>query len=156
MQPCHANVSRRTFNALALAAMPMVGSQANRVEDRRAQFAQDVARSYDGQSIALDLDDVDRVFREIRSPVLGVGVAAGEERAVLACEAAMREACGLGGHTLAIVAFPPRDWRLSECTRVFRTVLSGLDARATVIFGVCHDERLAPGSARVSLLTGRG
>lgn len=156
MQPCHANLSRRTFNALTLSALPVMGAHAKGLQDRRAQFAQDVARSYESQYIALDLNDVDSVFRAVRSPVLGVGVAAGAERAVLACEAAVHDARGLGDHALAIIAFPPRDWRLAECTRVFRTVLAERDARATVIFGVCHDERLAQGSARVSLLTGRG
>lgn len=154
MQAGHPGLSRRTFGALAMAVLPAVESGAADVDHRRAQFARDLARSYERQYVAIDLHDVNGVFQGMREPVLGVGVATGPDRAVLAAQAAVRDAGRLGDQALVIIAFPPRQWRLSEYTRVLRNVGARLAADATAIYGICDDETLTGGSVRVSVLTG--
>ena len=154
MEAVHPGLSRRTFGFFAMAVLPAVESGAADVDHRRAQFARDVARSYERQYVAIDLHDVHGVFQNMRRPVLGVGVATGPHRAVLAAQAAVRDAGRMGDQTLLIIAFPPRQWRLSEYTGVLRNVGARLDADATVIYGVCDDETLTDGSVRVSVVTG--
>jgi cell division GTPase FtsZ len=154
MEAGRAGLSRRTFGALAMSVLPAAKSAAADGDHRRAQFARDVARSYERQYVAIDLQDVDGVFQGMRRPVLGVGVATGPHRAVLAAQAALRDAGRVGDQTLVMIAFRPGQWRLREYTRVLRTVGARLDAGATAIYGVCDDETLPDGSVRVSVLTG--
>ena len=148
------HLGRRAFGALAFTAWPAVASRAQGSADRHAQFATDIARSYERQYVALDMEDVNEVFRSLRRPVLGVGVATGPDRAVLACEAALRDAGSVASHALVVLAFPPRAWRLREYTQVLREVGPRLRADASVIYALCDDDRLAAGSARASVLTG--
>lgn len=148
------HLGRRAFSTLALAAWPAIAARPRPTGDRHAQFASDIARSYACQYVALDMQDVNDVFRSLRAPVLGVGMATGPDRAALACQAALRDTGGVASHAVVVIAFPPHAWRLREYTSVIRTVGAGLAPGTTVIYALCDDALLAPGSARVGVLTG--
>lgn len=141
------------FAAVVRAALPVGSSSQGR--GVRARFLDDVARSYKCQHVALDMEDLEVVFRGVQSPVLGVGAAAGEHRAELAARQAFREAGGrAAAHALIVLAFPPGDWRLSEFKLAFVAVREHMDPDTFILLGACEDERLARGTMRVSIFLG--
>jgi len=147
-------LSRRAFSALAAAVLsaPAIGDAS---ETRLEQFVEDLIRSYESQYTALDMEDVNMAFRVLQEPVLGVGVAAGSDRATVAANAAVRSArVQAGQNALVVVAFPTGDWRLREFSEVINSFRPLFGASGMMIFGLCVDERLARGSARVSVLAG--
>lgn len=121
----------------------------------RARFLDDVAHTYKNPIVRIDIEDLEVVFRGVRSPALGVGTASGENRAKLAAQQAVRGAGGRSAeHALIVLAFPRGDRRLSESKLARSVVREQMEPDTFIICGVIEDERLARGTMRVSVLLG--
>ena len=141
------------FASVVRAALP-VGSS-SQGPGARARFLQDVARTYRNPIVKIDFEDLEVVLRGVRSPSLGVGTASGENRAKLATQQAIREASGpFPEHALIVLAFPPRDLRLSESKLARSLVREQMEPNTFIICGLIEDEQLARGTMRVSVLLG--
>lgn len=147
-------LGRRAFAALAIAAVPAASVHVRGAEMRQAQFLRDLALSYEQQLIGVDMEDVDIVFRGLRAPVLGYGVASGLGRAAAAAEAAVRDAGRVGGHLLVVIAAAPGNWQYGEHKLAFNTVLDHATADEYAIYAPCEDPSVPAGQMRVSILTG--
>ena len=133
------------FAALVRAALP-VGSS-SQGPGARARFLDDVVRAYKNPIVRIDIEDLEVVFRDARSPALGVGTASGESRAKLAAQQAIREAGGRSAaHALIVLAFPPGDRRQSESKLARDVVREPMDSDTFIICGVIDDEQLARGT----------
>jgi hypothetical protein len=150
---CESSMERRTFNSL-LASLPLAGRAGEATPDPQGTFATDVARSYEQQRVAFDMEDVAAIFDGIRDPSLAVAVASGADTHVAAARAAMRRLGGIRAHTLVIIATPPGEGRLLAFKQAMNTVRAHADPDGMVIYGACDDSTLAAGSVRVSILTG--
>lgn len=121
----------------------------------RARFLDDVVRTYKSPIVKIDIEDLEVVFRGVRSPSLGVGTASGETRAKLATQQAIHEAgARLAEHALIVLAFPPEDRRTSESKLARSLVRERMEPDTFIICGVIEDRRLARGTMRVSVLLG--
>lgn len=141
------------FASVVRAALPV--SSSSQGPGVRARFLDDVARTYKNPIVKIDVEDLEVVFRGVKSPSLGVGTASGESRAKLAAQQAVREAGGrFAGHALIVLAFPPGDRRLSESKLARSLVREQMEPDTFIISGVIEDERLAQGTMRVSVLLG--
>jgi len=80
------------FAAVVRAALP--ANSCSQGPGLRARFLDDVARPYKSPIVKIDIEDLEVVFRGVRSPSLGVGTASGESRAKRAAQQAFREAGG--------------------------------------------------------------
>jgi hypothetical protein len=150
MQSHASPLSRRAFNALALSFLPTAPCLGG-ATDRYAQFTRDLVRSYELQSVALDMEDVENVFRGMRDPLLCVGVAS---TAVLAAQAALRTASSLGSHSLVVIAVAPGEGKFRDYKFAYNTVRDLSAAESCIIYSACNGPSLPAGSVRVSLLTG--
>lgn len=124
------------------------------MHSRHAQFLRDLAWSFERQVVALDMEDINTVLSSLHYPTLRVGIAGGADRVGRAAEAALPEQTQRLQHALVIITFPAGEGRLSEYKTFFDVVRSRLHPDTFIIFGACHDERLASGAARVSALVG--
>jgi cell division GTPase FtsZ len=95
------------------------------------------------------------VFRDARSPVLGVGTGSGDGRALKAAEQVIQATGGrCAAHALIVVAFAPGDMRNSEGRLAARPIYQRMDTDCFVCVGVIEDEQLVRGTMRVSALIG--
>jgi hypothetical protein len=147
-------LSRRSFGAFALAALPGRATAAPASSLQLAHFSRDVARCLEAQVVGIDLADVKTVFDGITAPVLGVGLGSGAQRGKQAVAAALEGFDRVGPFSLTIVYVPFRTWRQTDFRDVCRAVCAVADSTGLTIFGVLHDEHLASDSMQVAILTG--
>lgn len=140
------------FATVLRAALPF--GSASRGRGVRSQFLEDLARSYEAKLAEIDMEDLEVVFRGVRSPALGVATASGPDRAHLAALEAFGEAGGRAApHCLIVLAFPG-DRRFDEPKRAFIAVREHMDPDTFILLTACVDERLAGGTMRTSVLLG--
>jgi len=121
----------------------------------RGQFLRDLDRVRRNRVSKIDILDMEVVFRDARSPVLGVGIASGDGRSLRAAEQVVRATGGrCAAHTLIVVAFAPGDMRNSEGKMAARPIYQRMDTDCFVCVGVIEDEQLERGTIRVSALVG--
>ncbi|MBU6414679.1 cell division protein FtsZ [Patescibacteria group bacterium] len=106
--------------------------------------------------VNVDFADVRTIMENQGSALMGVGVSAGENRAVQAAQAAISSplldisingAKGVlfnvsGGHDLSM-------WEINEAAKV---ITESIDRDAKLIFGAVHDERLKKGEIKITVI----
>ncbi len=106
--------------------------------------------------VNVDFADVRAILQDAGSALMGVGVAAGEERALEAAKNAINSplldiaidgARGVlfnisGGQDLTM-------WEINEAAKV---ITENVDKEAKIIFGAVHDERLKKGEVKVTVI----
>ena len=106
--------------------------------------------------VNVDFADVRAILQDAGSALMGVGVAAGEERAMEAAKNAINSplldiaidgARGVlfnisGGQDLTM-------WEINEAAKV---ITENVDKEAKIIFGAVHDERLKKGEVKVTVI----
>jgi cell division GTPase FtsZ len=142
------------FTSVVRAGLPV--SSSSQGPGVRGQFLRDLDRVRKNQISKIDIVDIDVVFRNARSPVLGVGTASGDSfRSLRAAEQVVRATGGrCAAHALIVVAFAPGDMGNSEGRRAARPIYQRMDTDCFVCVGVIEDERLARGTIRMSALIG--
>jgi len=121
----------------------------------RGQFLRDLERVRENRVSRIDILDMEVVFRDARSPVLGVGTGSGDGRALKAAEQVIQATGGrCAAHALIVVAFAPGDMRNSEGRLAARPIYQRMDTDCFVCVGVIEDEQLVRGTMRVSALIG--
>jgi len=142
------------FPPIVRAALPV--SSSSQGPGVRCQFLRDLDRARRSRVSKIDILDIEVVFRDARSPVLGVGIASGDSRSLRAAEQVVRATGGrCAAHTLIVVAFAPGDMRNSEGRIAARPIYQRMNSDCFVCVGVIEDEQLARGTIRVSALIGR-
>lgn len=106
--------------------------------------------------INVDFADVRAIMQDAGSALMGVGIAAGEDRATAAAKAAVSSplldisingARGVlfnvsGGQDLTM-------WEINEAAKV---ITESIDKDAKVIFGAVHDERIKKGELKITVI----
>ena len=153
MQPEGSPSASSDFAAVIRRALPV--SCSSQGPGVRTQFLRDLAGSYRYQQRAIDMVDLDVVFRNAQSPRLGVATASGEQRAATAAMQAFLAAGGRRAqYGLLIAAFPPGYKRYIEPKLAFNALRGNWDPDVFLEWGFYEDERLASDAARVSVLLG--
>lgn len=151
-------VDRRAFSVFLASALPSAGAAPHRgglaATTDREQFLRDLMRSFEQQITGLDMADVRSVLAGLRTPSFRSCVASGSDRAGQATRRGMAGRHSSVGWALVVAAFRPGEIRWSEYKAVCDLTRACLDPQAFIIFGACHDDRLTPGSVRVSALLG--
>ena len=142
------------FAAVVRAALPV--SSSSQGPGVRAQFLDDVERTYKRPLVRIDILDLDVLFREVREPALGIGIASGEGRAMAAAQQAFHEISKRRGapNALIVLAFAPGEMRLGESQLAWVVIRELLGEDGFVLRGLIEDEQLARGTLRVSVLVG--
>lgn len=141
------------FASVVRAALP--ASSSSQGPGVRGQFLRDLDRVRKNRISKIDILDIEVVFRDARSPVLGVGTASGDGRSLRAAEQVVRATGGrCAPHALIVVAFAPGDMQNSEGRMAARPIYQRMDTDCFVCVGVIEDEQLARGKIRVSALIG--
>lgn len=141
------------FASVVRAALPV--SSCSQGPGLRGQFLRDLERVTKNPIVKIDLLDMEVVFRDARSPTLGVGTASGNYRPQRAAEQAF-QATGSrsASHALIVVAFAPGDMRNGEGRMAARAIYQHMQEDSFVNVGVLEDEQLARGTIRVSAFIG--
>jgi len=111
--------------------------------------------------INVDFADVRAIMQDTGSALMGVGVAAGEERASNAAKAAISSPLldisinGARGVLFNVSGGPDLTmWEINEAANV---ITESIDKDAKVIFGAVHDEKLKKGEMKITVIaTGFG
>lgn len=141
------------FASVVRAALPVSSSSLG--PGARGRFLRDLERVSKNPIVKIDILDIEVVFRDARSPTLGVGTASGNYRPQRAAEQAF-QATGsrCGSHALIVVAFAPGDMRNGEGKIAARAIYQHMEEDCFVNVGVIEDEQLERGTIRVSALIG--
>ena len=106
--------------------------------------------------INVDFADVRAVMQDAGSAIMGVGVAAGEDRAVHAARAAINSPLldisidGARGILFNVSGGPDMTmWEINEAAKV---ITESVDKEAKLIFGAVHDERLKKGELKITVV----
>lgn len=121
----------------------------------RRQFLRDLDCVRKNRISKIDILDMEVVFRDALSPMLGVGTASGDGRSLRAAEQVV-QATGsrCAANALIVVAFAPGDMRNGEGRMAARPIYQRMETDCFVCVGVIEDEHLAHGMIRVSALIG--
>lgn len=111
--------------------------------------------------INVDFADVRSVIQDSGTAVVGIGVAAGQDRAVQAVNQAMNspllEMSPEGAHGVLLGIAGGRDMRMTEINEAAKLVSQAADPAAKIIFGAYYDRNLKPNQIKVILIaTGLG
>ncbi len=106
--------------------------------------------------VNVDFADVRAVMQDAGSAIMGVGLAAGEDRAVTAARAAVSSPLldiaidGARGVLFNVSGGPDMTmWEINEAAKV---ITDSIDKDAKLIFGAVHDERLKKGELKVTVI----
>jgi cell division GTPase FtsZ len=141
------------FSKVVRAGLPVNSSSQGR--DVRGRFLRDVVHTYKNPIVGIDIEDLEVVFRGVRSPALGVGVASGNYRPQRAAQQAFQAAGGRSAaHALIVVAFALGDMRNGEGKIAAREIYQHMDPDCFINIGLIEDEQISRGTIRVSVLLG--
>ncbi len=106
--------------------------------------------------INVDFADVRSVMQDGGSAIVGMGVAAGAERAVNAVNQALHspllEVNPEGAKSVLLGISGGRDLRINEVNEAAKLVAQTVDPGAKIIFGAYHDRRLKHNQLRITLV----
>lgn len=127
--------------------------------DSQMRMAHDIAAMLmQPGNVGVDYLDVCDVLGAGRQLTSGIGIAAGEDRAVRATHAAMKwldPAWPRWSAVLVSIAFGPGNGKLSESRMAMNVAWQACSSDARLLYGTSRDKRLAPGEMRVSLVATR-
>lgn len=96
--------------------------------------------------INLDFADIKAVMKDAGAAIIGIGVAAGQERAAsaanLAISSPLLETSIEGAKGVLFSVSGGRDLKMSEIQNVAKIISESVDPGAKIIFGAYHDKRL--------------
>lgn len=105
--------------------------------------------------INVDFADIRAVIQDAGSAIVGMGIAAGQDRAVNAVQQAMSSPLlevtpdGAKGVVLGISG---RDLKMNEINEAAKLVAQAADPSARIIFGAYHDRRLRANQLKITLI----
>ncbi|MEK9148074.1 MAG: cell division protein FtsZ, partial [Patescibacteria group bacterium] len=106
--------------------------------------------------INVDFADVRAVMQDAGSALMGVGMASGEDRALVAARAAINSPLldisidGARGVLFNVSGGPDMTmWEINEAAKV---ITESIDKEAKLIFGAVHDERLKKGELKITVI----
>ncbi len=106
--------------------------------------------------INVDFADVKSVLRDAGQTLIGIGIAAGQDRSTKAVNAAIHspllEISIDGARSVLFSIAGGRDIKMSELNDIAKAVASNLDSNAKVIFGAYHDRSLKDKSIKVTVI----
>ncbi len=106
--------------------------------------------------INVDFSDVKAVLKDSGPSLIGVGVAAGQDRAIKAVQAAINspliETSVDGAKGILFCIAGSRDLKMAEIHDVAKAVVANLDPTARIIFGAYYDSRLKDKSLKVTVI----
>lgn len=112
--------------------------------------------------INVDFNDVKAIMQDAGSALMGIGFAAGEDRAAKAARAAINSPLlelsieGAKG-VLFNIAGGQDDLKMMEINNAARIITESVDAGAKIIFGAVNDSRLKKGEIKITVIaTGFG
>jgi cell division protein FtsZ len=106
--------------------------------------------------INVDFADVKTVMKDAGSALVGIGLAAGQERALNAVDQAVHspllEVSIDGAKGILFAVSGGKDMRLNEIHDVAKIIGESVDPAAKIIFGAYHDRKLKKGILKVILI----
>lgn len=106
--------------------------------------------------INVDFADVKTIMQDAGSAVVGIGLAAGQDRAVKAVNQAMNspllESGAEGAHGVLLGISGGRDLRMTEINEAAKLVSQTVDPAARIIFGAYYDRKLKPNQIKITLV----
>jgi len=106
--------------------------------------------------INIDFADIKTTLKDAGTTLIGIGVASGPERGMKAVEVAVNspllETSMEGARGLLFSIAGGRDLKMTEVHDIAKTVASGLDSGARVIFGAYYDRGLSEKSIKVMVI----
>jgi len=106
--------------------------------------------------INLDFADVRSIVQDAGMAVIGVGVAAGADRAVKAVNSALNspllEINAEGAKAVLLGISGGRDLKMNEVNDAAKIVAQSADPGARIIFGAYHDRTLKPNQIKITLI----
>lgn len=106
--------------------------------------------------INVDFADVKAVLRDAGQTLIGIGIAAGQDRSMKAVNAAIHspllEISIDGARSVLFSIAGGRDIKMSELNDIAKAVASNLDTNARVIFGAYHDRSLKDKNIKVTVI----
>ncbi len=106
--------------------------------------------------INLDFADVRSVVQDAGMAIIGVGVAAGQDRAIKAATAALNspllEISAEGAKSVLLGISGGRDLKMNEVSDAARVVAQAADPGARIIFGAYHDRTLKDNQIKITLI----
>jgi len=107
-------------------------------------------------TINLDFADIKRVLKDSGTALMGVGIGAGENRAVEAAKAAISspllDVSIHGAKGLLYAIYGNQDMTMFEVSEAAKIITESVDKDATVIFGIVHDERMKKDEIKVVVI----
>ncbi len=106
--------------------------------------------------INVDFADVRSIIQDAGSAIVGMGIAAGQDRAVSAVNQALNspllETSAEGAKGVILGISGSRDLKMSEVNEAAKIVAQVADPGAKIIFGAYYDRRLRPNQLKVTLI----
>jgi len=111
--------------------------------------------------INVDFADIKTIVENSGPSIIGVGVATGKERALMAANMAMNspllESSLEGARGVLLSISGHRDMKMNEINEIAKLVAENVDPSARIIFGSYYDKKLPKGAIKVTLVaTGFG
>jgi len=106
--------------------------------------------------INVDFADVKTILQDAGAAIVGVGIAAGQDRALQAVNQALHspllEVSPEGARGVVLGISGGRDMKMNEINEAAKLVAQTADPGARIIFGAYHDRRLKPNQIKVTLV----
>ncbi len=107
-------------------------------------------------NINVDFADIKAIVQDAGLAIVGMGVAAGQDRAVSAVNAALHspllEVSAEGAHGVVLAISGGADLKMTEINDAAKLVAQTVDPAAKIIFGTYHDRKLKPNQIKVTLV----
>ncbi len=106
--------------------------------------------------VNVDFADVKAIMKDAGSALVGIGLSAGQERALTAVDQAIHspllETSIDGAKGILFAVSGGKDMRLNEIHDIAKVIGESVDPSAKIIFGAYHDRKLRKGVVKVILL----
>lgn len=106
--------------------------------------------------INVDFADIQAVVKDAGHAIVGVGISAGQDRAVNAVNAALHspllEISAEGAHGVVLGVSGGADLKMTEINDAAKLVAQTVDPSAKIIFGAYHDRHLKPNQIKVTVV----
>lgn len=104
----------------------------------------------------VDFADVKTIMKDAGSALIGVGIASGKDRAVVAASDAINspllEFSIEGAQGILFGVSGGRDLKMGEINDIAKTITATTDPGAKIIFGTYHDRKIRKGAIKVTLI----
>jgi cell division protein FtsZ len=106
--------------------------------------------------INLDFADVKAIMKDAGAALIGIGIAAGPDRAVMAVNQVVNspllEVSIDGAKGVLFGVAGNMDLKMNEINEIAKVIAASVDPTAKIIFGAYHDRKLRPGQLKVTLV----